>query len=130
MRNWNKPAERREATSMFVEYLHKKENENKADRKKCKKDNGYAKKLFAKVGEIEGIPEKTEFHVYEKMEIEPRDSEFAILLLPDPNKPIPAWLEAPLTKATNAIDVSEVYRCTWDPWAPPALRHSGVVEAH
>src|ERR1700682_3473488 len=113
MRNWNKPLERREATRMFVEYLHK--TENKAKRDDCKKNGTVAKQVFAEVGEIEGIPEGTEFHVYEKMEIEPRDSEFAILLLPHPNKPIP-WVELAPTKATT-VDVSEVYRCTWDPWA-------------
>ena len=115
MRDWNKPDERREAVRLFVDYLHKPENKSKRDRCKKKGESAYAKQLFAEVGQIEGIPDTVEFHVYEKIEIEPRDSEYAMFVLPDPNQPIP-WVD-PSDKRKDTVDVSEIYRCTWDPWA-------------
>ena len=87
-------------------YLH--DPKNKQDRERCKTDRAYAKDLYARIGEVSNIPQKTEFRVYEKLAIEPRDSELAILLLPDPKLPI---------GSTNAIDVTQIYRCTWDPWS-------------
>jgi len=110
MRHWNEPRERREAVRLFVKHLHKKENHR--EREDCKHDKDYAKERFAAIGEVEGIPDETEFCVYEFVEIEPRDSEYAIFLLPDPTKPL-----APATERTREVDVTAVYRCTWDPWA-------------
>jgi hypothetical protein len=123
MRQWNNPDERRQAVRLFIEYLHKPEN--KSDREKCKKNPGggaFAKQLLAQVGDIQGIPTATEFHVYEKIEIEPRDEEYAVFVLPDPTKPLPGRVRQ--TDESRAADVSEVYRCTWDPWAAHRMKNS------
>jgi hypothetical protein len=97
MRDWNDSEQRREATRIVVKHL----NENAGDRDKCKNDRAYAKELYARIGEVEKIPEGTEFRMYEHLEIKQRDEELAIFVLSDPHDP---------------IDVTKIYRCTWDPW--------------
>ena len=119
MNNWDDGNARRQATRAFCAYLHKPENAQV--REKCKNDPAFARALFAQQGDfrleeefapdeangIAPIPKQTEFRVFEATDMFPRDG-LVNLVLPPADKLLP---EDPAK-----IDISEVYRCTWDPW--------------
>lgn len=121
MNSWRDPEARRKAVKAFVEYLNK--SENASDRARCRTDRPFAKDLFARLGDflkeedakpgdtVVPIPKETEFRVYEESDPNTRDRELATIVLP-------ADREVKMVKGAKPtdIDVSQVYRCTWDAW--------------
>jgi hypothetical protein len=114
MSEWTSAEDRINATRRLCQHLHKKENED--DRKKCKADPDFAKKLLAKFGgfQIEeelpsgekadhAIPKGTVVRVFEITERGPRDR-YVEILLPDATQPFPENRDR------------DIYRCTWAPW--------------
>jgi hypothetical protein len=115
MSEWTDAEDRINATRRLCQHLHQKENEE--DRKKCKADPDFAKKLLAKFGgfQIEedlpagkkaddAIPKGTVVRVFELTEKGPRDK-YVEILLPDPDKPFPDNPDR------------DIYVCTWRPWS-------------
>jgi hypothetical protein len=118
MCDWNDMNARRQATRRFCEELH--QPENAAQRARCKRDPAYARDLFARLGlfykeedaqpsgsSLTAIPRHTRFAIFDADEIVPRDL-LVTLVLPRTDKPLPA---------TKKIDPTEIWRCTYWPYA-------------
>jgi hypothetical protein len=126
MKDWTNPNDRKAGTENFCRFLH--DPANLEVRKQCtiRKDTtdptaayAKAKKVFAEQGGFvreedvtsdqdpkKAIPKAVEFRVYEETDILPRDN-LVTMVLPRPDQPLP----------NLSVDVRDVYRCTWSPWA-------------
>jgi hypothetical protein len=114
--SWDDQKARQVAVFRFALEMHK-EGEHGPRRTECKRNDDYAKRLFASLGDfyLEGEPQEDPQHpipyiptdtVFRVFENNKESSDVLVtLVLPDPNVAFP-----------NPFLPTRVWRCTWEPY--------------